>query len=149
MRHYRSPFKGLTFAMAGRVGYIQPLGAANTVAEDQLFFLGGISDVRGFEENMLRVDSDDDALGGRTSLSASLEARIDLPANFELAFFLDTGKIDETEQADALDDFRYAVGTGLRYNTPIGPIGLLYGHKLNPEDGESSGQIHFSIGYTF
>ncbi len=135
--------------MAGRVGYIQPLGAANSVAEDQLFFLGGISDVRGFEENMLRVDSDDDALGGRTSLSASLEARIDLPANFELAFFLDTGKIDETDQVDALDDFRYAVGTGLRYNTPIGPIGLLYGHKLNPEDGESSGQIHFSIGYTF
>ncbi len=149
MRHYRSPFKGLTFAMAGRMGYIQPLGATNTVAEDQLFFLGGISDVRGFEENMLLVDSDDDALGGRTSLSASLEARIDLPANFELAFFLDTGKIDETDQADALDDFRYAVGTGLRYNTPIGPIGLLYGHKLNPEDGESSGQIHFSIGYTF
>ena len=149
MRHYRSPFKGLTFAMAGRVGYIQPLGAANTVAEDQLFFLGGISDVRGFKENMLRVDTNDDALGGRTSLSASVEARIDLPANFELTLFLDTGKIDETDQSDTLNDFRYAVGTGLRYNTPIGPIGLLYGHKLNPEDGESPGQIHFSIGYTF
>ncbi len=149
IRHYRSPFKGLTFAMAGRVGYIQPLGSGNTVAEDQLFFLGGISDVRGFRENMLCVDSNDDALGGRTSLSASVEARIDLPANFELAFFLDTGKIDDTDQADAPNDFRYALGTGVRYITPIGPIGLLYGHKLNPEEGESPGQIHFSIGYSF
>lgn len=151
LRHYRSPFKGLTFAMAGRMGYIQPLGSSNTVADDQLFFLGGISDVRGFKENMLLTDPEDthEALGGRTSISASLEARIDLPANFELTFFMDTGKIDNTDQAQVLDDFRYAVGTGLRYNTPIGPIGLLYGHKLDPEDGESPGQIHFSIGYTF
>ena len=150
-RHYLSPFKGLTFAMAGRMGYIQPLGSSNTIADDQLFFLGGISDVRGFRENMLLTESDDNdtALGGRTSISASLEARIDLPANFELTFFMDTGKINDTDEPEALSDFRYAVGTGLRYNTPIGPIGLLYGHKLNPEDGESSGQIHFSIGYTF
>lgn len=150
-RHYRSPFKGLTFAMAARMGYIQPLGSSNTVADDQLFFLGGISDVRGFRENMLLTEPDDNdtALGGRTSISASLEARIDLPANFELTFFMDTGKIDDTDEPKALSDFRYAVGTGLRYNTPIGPIGLLYGHKLDPEDGESPGQIHFSIGYTF
>lgn len=150
-RHYLSPFKGLTFAMVGRMGYIQPLGSSNTVADDQLFFLGGISDVRGFKENMLLTEPDDNdtALGGRTSISASLEARIDLPANFELTFFMDTGKIDDTDEAEALSDFRYAVGTGLRYNTPIGPIGLLYGHKLDPEDGESPGQIHFSIGYTF
>jgi len=150
-RHYLSPFKGLTFAMAARMGYIQPLGSSNTVADDQLFFLGGISDVRGFRENMLLTEPNDNdtALGGRTSISASLEARIDLPANFELTFFMDTGKIDDTDAPEALSDFRYAVGTGLRYNTPIGPIGLLYGHKLNPEDGESSGQIHFSIGYTF
>jgi outer membrane protein insertion porin family len=150
-RHYRSPFKGLTFAMAGRMGYIQPLGSSNTVADDQLFFLGGISDVRGFRENMLLTDPeyDDRGLGGRKSISASLEARIDLPANFELTFFLDTGKIDDTDRPEAVNDFRYAVGTGLRYNTPIGPIGLLYGHKLDPENGESPGQIHFSIGYTF
>ncbi len=150
-RHYLSPFKGFTFAMAGRMGHIQPLGSSNTVADDQLFFLGGISDVRGFRENMLLTEPDDNdtALGGRTSISASLEARIDLPANFELTFFMDTGKIDNTDEPEALNDFRYAIGTGLRYNTPIGPIGLLYGHKLNPEDGESPGQIHFSIGYTF
>jgi len=151
LRHYLSPFKGLTFAMAGRVGHIQPLGSSNIVADDQLFFLGGISDVRGFRENMLLTEPDDNntPLGGRTAISASLEARIDLPANFELTFFMDTGKIDDTNDPDAVTDFRYTVGTGLRYNTPIGPIGLLYGHKLNPEKGESPGQIHFSIGYTF
>jgi len=41
------------------------------------------------------------------------------------------------------------VGLGLRYITPIGPMGLLYGHKLNRKDGESAGRVHFSIMYTF
>ena len=51
---------------------------------------------------------------------------------------------------DAGDDsFRTSVGMGLRYITPIGPIGLLYGQKIDPRPGETSGQFHFSIGYTF
>jgi outer membrane protein insertion porin family len=47
------------------------------------------------------------------------------------------------------DGFRSSVGLGLRYITPIGPMGLLYGHKLNRKDGESAGRVHFSIMYTF
>ena len=42
-----------------------------------------------------------------------------------------------------------SVGVGLRYITPIGPMGLLYGHKLDPVDGESDGRFHLSIGYSF
>jgi len=38
---------------------------------------------------------------------------------------------------------------GLRYITPIGAMGFLYGMKLDPEDGESPKRLHFSIGYTF
>jgi outer membrane protein insertion porin family len=45
--------------------------------------------------------------------------------------------------------FRSSVGIGLRYVTPIGPMGLLYGYKLNRKEGESPGKFHFSIGYTF
>jgi outer membrane protein insertion porin family len=41
------------------------------------------------------------------------------------------------------------VGLGLRYITPIGPIGFLYGFKLDPKDGESAGRLHFAMGYTF
>ena len=47
------------------------------------------------------------------------------------------------------DRFRSSVGLGLRYITPIGPMGLLYGHKLDREEGESAGRFHLSIGYSF
>ncbi|MFO7750552.1 MAG: outer membrane protein assembly factor BamA [Desulfobacteraceae bacterium] len=149
IRKYYSPFQRITFAFLSRMGYIDPLGSSGTVAEDQLFFLGGISDVRGFKENMLMYDGDGDPAGGLSSVAASMEARIDLAAGFELTLFVDTGKLDDTLAGTLSDGFRTSVGTGLRYMTPIGPVGLLYGRKIDPRDGESSGRFHFAIGYTF
>ena len=117
--------------------------------DDQLLFLGGITDVRGFDENLLLFDDEGDPLGGRSSLFGSIEARIDLGRNFELPLFFDTGRISSTFDEGISEDFRHSVGFGLRYITPIGPIGFLYGRNLDPKEGESSGRFHFSIGYTF
>ncbi len=139
----------LTLACLGRAGYIDPQGNVQDVPDDQLFFLGGTSDVRGFKENMLLFDEAKDPVGGRFSMAGSLEARIDLGGNFELTTFIDAGRIKNTEFSLEDTDFRTSAGIGLRYITPIGPIGLLYGHKLDRKSGESPGRIHFSIGYTF
>jgi outer membrane protein insertion porin family len=133
----------------GRAGYIDPRGNVSDVPDDQLFFLGGITDVRGFRENMLLFDAANDPVGGRFSINGSLEARIDLGRNFELTTFLDAGRINNTEIPVDDSDLRTSAGIGLRYVTPIGPIGFLYGHKLDRKDGESSGRFHFSLGYTF
>ena len=149
VRAYYTPFKRLTLAWIGRVGYLDPYGSTENVPDDQLFFLGGISDVRGFDENLLLFDDEGDPLGGRTSIFGSMEARIDLGGNFELPLFFDTGRISNTFDEGIPEDFRHAVGFGLRYVTPIGPVGVLYGINLDPEEGESSGRFHFSIGYTF
>jgi len=153
MRLYVSLLPGLTLAFLGRAGYIDPFGSTKKVPDDQLFFLGGTLDVRGFETNMLSFDANRDPAGGRTAVNGSLEARIDLEHNFELALFYDTGCIsdifDNTGDVIGSDRFRSSVGGGLRYITPIGAISLLYGIKLDPEEDESSGRLHFSVGYTF
>ncbi len=148
-----APVKRLTLALRGRYRRIEPYGGNRTVPDDQLFFLGGISDVRGFDENMLRFDAREDPLGGRTSLLGSLEARIDLGAGFELTAFCDTGSIrgtegDSDETGDG-DGFRSSAGLGIRYITPIGPVGFLYGWNLDRKAEESSGRLHFTIGYSF
>jgi outer membrane protein insertion porin family len=139
----------LTLACLGRIGYIDPQGNVQDVPDDQLFFLGGTADVRGFRENMLLFDASKDPVGGRFSMAGSLEARIDLGGNFELTTFIDAGRIKNTEISVDETDWRTSAGIGLRYITPIGPIGLLYGHKLDRKSGESPGRIHFSLGYTF
>jgi outer membrane protein insertion porin family len=149
VRFFTTPFYRLTFAWIGRAGHITPYGSRGTIPQDQLFYLGGTTDVRGFDENSLRYDEEGNPVGGKTALSASIEARIDLGHNFELAPFYDTGSVRHTFEESGSDSFRSSVGIGLRYITPIGPIGFLYGHKLNRRDGESAGRFHFSIGYTF
>ncbi|MBF0467847.1 MAG: BamA/TamA family outer membrane protein [Desulfamplus sp.] len=149
LRKYTSPLNKVTFALRTRMGYIQPLGSEDIVAQDQLFFLGGTPNIRGFKENMLEYDLNGKPAGGHTSINSSLEARIDLPADFELNCFVDTGRVDDLAKQMESRGFRSSVGAGLRYVTPIGPVGLLYGHKLDTEDGESPGRIHFSVGYTF
>jgi len=148
-KYYFQVFPKLVLAFQGMYGIIQDLGNDPVFPDDQLFFLGGISDVRGFGENELLIDGIGDPAGGKTQIAGSIEARIDLGMNFELPIFLDAGALKDTG-VDGIDEqFKFTVGTGIRYMTPLGPIGVLYGYKLNPNDHESSGQFHFSIGYTF
>jgi len=148
-RYYYSPFDRLTLAAHGRVGYIDPFGEESRIPEDQLFFLGGIADVRGFSENRLRYDAEDDPVGGRTHYLASLEARFDLGMNVELGVFYDTGAVRDALTDAGSDDFRSSAGLALRYITPIGPVGGMYGWKLDRKPGEDPGAFHFAIGYTF
>lgn len=150
-RYYKTPFEKVTMAGLARAGYIQPYGSRGIVPNDQLFFLGGTRSVRGFAENLLRFDANNEPIGGRTAYVASFETRIEMEKNFELTCFVDVGSMDKTEknpdQADG--EWRTSAGFGLSYITPIGPISLYYGHKLDRKEGEDAGRVHFSIGYTF
>ncbi|MBU3950915.1 MAG: outer membrane protein assembly factor BamA [Proteobacteria bacterium] len=148
-RHYYSLLDPLVLALRGRYGFIDAYGGASRVAEDQLFFLGGTSSVRGFGENLLEYDTSGQALGGREVILGSIELRYDLALGFELTSFYDIGAIRRTQSQGGSDGFRDSVGLGLRYMTPIGPIGFLYGWKLDPRPEESAGSFHFSMGYTF
>ena len=156
LRYYISPLEKMTFAWMGFIGYIQPYSDAEFPPEDELFTIGGINSVRGFEENLLQRKSNDKALGGKTAFVGSFETRFDIGWNLDLTAFFDTGSVQDVigteDQVEGdTDEFRSSYGLGLRYMTAIGPIGLLYGWKLDvkEEEGESPGRWHFSIGYTF
>jgi len=71
--------------------------------------------------------------------------------------FLDGGNVWLDSMGYSLRDLRYAVGPGLRYQTPIGPIRFDVGYQLNPIPGllvngqpqSRRWRIHFSIGQAF
>jgi outer membrane protein insertion porin family len=150
LRLYYTPLERFTLAWAGRYIYIDPYGSVSIIPKDQLAYLGGTMTVRGFRENMLRFDSHKDPVGGRLAVNTSLELRIDVSDGWETALFYDTGAVRKPVEKDAgSEDFRSSVGTAIRYVTPIGPIGVMYGHKLERKKGESAGMFHISMGYTF
>ncbi len=148
-RYYLTPFAPVTFAFHALYGYISPSNAASTVPQDQLFYLGGATDVRGFGENELRTDAQGDPVGGETAILGSVELRYNIGKNLQPVTFYDTGAIRRPLVNAGSGSFRSSVGGGLRYITPVGPIGILYGHKLNRRPGESSGAFSFTIGYSF
>jgi outer membrane protein insertion porin family len=148
-RYFFSPMDKLTLAGLFRFGQVLPYSDEGLVPDDQLFFLGGIRDVRGFRENLLRFDDVGNPVGGKTAIVGSLEARFELGLNLELTTFFDIGSVQDAQTPAGSDRFRPAVGLGLRYITPIGPMGLLYGIPLDRDEGEAAGQFHLSIGYTF
>lgn len=149
LRGYVTPLERLTLAARGSFGRIEPYGSKGTVPQDQLFFLGGTTSIRGFDENLFLTDAGGDPVGGRIKAVGNAEVRIDLGWNVELSFFYDIGYLEQTSAPHRAENVRYSTGAGLRYVTPVGAVGLVYGHKLNPEPDESPGRVHFSIGYTF
>ncbi len=143
-RGYITPCKFLTFAGVVRGGHGYSYGGS-PIPQDQQFYLGGTQDLRGFAENQFFNDS----TGRATMLFSSIEARINLGFNIELAAFADAGQLQNDITSIHANHFRTSAGTGIRYITPIGPIGLLYGWKINRNKDEKPGAFHFSIGYTF
>ena len=54
-----------------------------------------------------------------------------------------------TDVHDAgLTGMRYAVGIGLRYQTPIGPLRLEYGYNPDQRPGEPQGTFHIGFGFS-
>ena len=63
--------------------------------------------------------------------------------------FYDAGNVYEDIRAIQLGDVRTVLGIGARYETPIGPIRLEYGWKLDRRPDEAPGEFFFSLGRAF
>jgi outer membrane protein insertion porin family len=80
----------------------------------------------------------------------SIEARRPLSGRLEGALFYDLGNVEE----DQADYFRFsgkaaAVGVGLRYMLPIGPVRMDWAVNPSPEDGDDRSLLHISVGMPF
>lgn len=120
---------------------------------DNRVFNGGPNSVRAFAMRELGpVTAGGTPLGGTAAVFASAElSRVILP-NLEWAVFFDSGSLDLRESNRPFHfspDFRHAVGVGLRYLLPFGPLRLDYGYNLDRREGEDRGQVHVTAGFAF
>jgi outer membrane protein insertion porin family len=140
----------LVLALSARSGIAQGFGSTRDLPLVERYFLGGRTTVRGYDQDTLGPKgSDNTPTGGNAFLMANAELRLDVWKGFGLVTFLDGGNVWQRMNDFSLTDIKYAVGIGLRYSTPVGPLRVDYGYKLNPERGESRDAIHFSIGHAF
>ena len=136
------------------------------------FFAGGSTTVHGFQLDrlgFLRVQSpdgssnggvlNDDGLsnGGNGLVVLNAEVRTIVGRlfgrSFALAGFLDGGNVFDRAGAIDLGRLRGAAGFGMRYDSPLGPIRLDFGFKMNRlvfnGRRERGWEYHLSIGEAF
>ena len=158
-RHYLPISDKVTFASRLQLGNLRPAHADQALVPfAKRYFLGGATSIRGWGRYEVSPLSEDGfPIGGDAMLAFSGEVRAMLHGNLGGVLFLDAGNVWADSLGFKLNDLRYAVGPGLRYQTPIGPIRFDVGWQLNPlpgllVDGEPQTRrwrLHFSIGQAF
>jgi outer membrane protein insertion porin family len=159
LRHYLPIGPRLTFANRLAWGVIDGEGDEDTtIPFGKRLFLGGANSVRGWGRYEISPLSESGVpLGGDSLFGFSSEIRLELNDKLGAVAFLDAGNVWASPWTLNLADLRYAVGPGVRYLTPVGPIRFDVGIQLNPIpnlqiDGEKQQRrwrMHFSIGQAF
>jgi outer membrane protein assembly factor BamA len=160
-RQYQRLGGGDRFVLASRLqlGNIYPFGSdEDNIPFSKRYFLGGATSVRGWGRYEISpLSASGQPVGGDAMLAWSEELRAAIHGNLGGVVFMDAGNVWAKTFGWKLNDLRYAIGAGLRYSTPIGPIRFDYGYQLNPipdlvVNGEANyrrWRMHFSIGQAF
>ena len=63
--------------------------------------------------------------------------------------FFDAGNAYDNGQSMDLSDLKYAVGAGIRWHSPMGPLRLEWGYNPDKKPGEPQSKWQFSMGVFF
>jgi translocation and assembly module TamA len=172
----------VVLASRARVGALIPVKQEGEPPIIARFYSGGPVSMRGYYTQrlspMILQENEFVPVGGNGLADGSIELRYGLGGGWGSAFFLDAGNVSApsgspTAYLDALKlaDLQLALGLGLRYTTPFGPVRLDIGVRLptdfsagvpfndrfptvpayddTPPHREPIVAIHFSIGDAF
>jgi outer membrane protein insertion porin family len=146
--YYRAIGRSLV-AFGLRGGWIIPAYSATDVPIDLRYFNGGGTTVRSFSERDLGPqDRHGNPIGGTFFTVANIEWNFPITGALDGALFADAGNLFNDEDP-GLSDLRYAIGVGLRYKLPIGPLRIDYGYNPDRRAREDIGALHLSFGFAF
>jgi outer membrane protein insertion porin family len=147
--------KSITLAAELRTGENVQLTDGSTTYPDRLFFLGGVQSMRGYYLDSLVPQDYADQIqadynkpasdptkytiaqvairGGNLMINPRAELRVPVHPPFDTVVFVDAGNIwqDPTYIFQHGIPLRWNAGTGLRIETPIGPLAFDYGFNLS------------------
>jgi outer membrane protein assembly factor BamA len=163
--------KFTVLGIKAKTGYIQMIkGGPELISPSQTFFAGGSNSVRGWRARELipsdvilyigapGLTNDFRIRGGTFLIEGSFEYRRKFEKEYGFAVFMDYGNSWNGYNKVRWDQLAVAVGTGIRYYSPIAPFRLDIGFKFyDPADKKfifeksvfKSMQIHFGIGEAF
>ncbi|RLB07011.1 MAG: outer membrane protein assembly factor BamA [Deltaproteobacteria bacterium] len=141
----------LVLNLRGSIGIVRGYNGREVPLVEKLY-VGGIRTLRGFEYGMAGpVDEENEPIGALNMLTFSSELIYPLSKalGLKIAIFYDVGK--GFDHWDEITPLRHAVGVGIRWYSPLGPIRIDWGYNLDrkPERGEKVSVWDFSMGMMY
>ncbi len=151
-----------------RLGAIEPLAGrapgegpgalpSRRVPISERFFAGGRTSHRAYRRDLLGIPGDtlvdsDGALvpvGGNGLMLANLDWRFPIAGPVGGVAFVDAGNVWSDWRKIDPGELKPGAGVGVRYDSPIGPLRLEVGWKLDRLPGESPAVVFLSFGNPF
>jgi outer membrane protein insertion porin family len=156
-RRYWPLVNEVVVSVNGEIGYGDSYGDTTQLPFFENFFGGGPGSVRGYAARSIGPrDSYGDPLGGNAMYAGNIELLFPPPFVKEsntvrLATFFDFGSVVDTTDTDLFDadEFRYSVGLGASWLSPVGALTLSYAFPLKTDGQDEKEQFQFSFGQTF
>ncbi len=136
----------ITLAFKAKGGTINPIKNNNIPIEER-FFAGGSRSIRGWQRYMLGPSNNEVPTGGKSNFEITFEPRIDIYGPLGMVVFIDAGDVWTESYYFKINDLKYAAGGGLRFKTPIGPIGIDIATPFFEQNRKL--QFHINIGHAF
>jgi outer membrane protein assembly complex protein YaeT len=154
--YYLPVYRGIVWYTSFRTGYErsdetqvtdpntgQVISNSGQIPLIKQFALGGIGSLRGFQDQELNLYNQNvfqaSFVDYRTELDFPFAGALKLGGFLDAANLLSVGY--------SFNRFmNYGAGFALRYQTPVGPVNLDWGFKLNPLPDTQTQQFYFSIG---
>lgn len=142
------PFKfGTVFHVRAEAGYVDSFKEQELPLFER-FYLGGYSSIRGFSfREVGPKDETGEAIGGNAMAAFNFELLFPVIETLKGVVFFDAGNVYDKNDIDG--DLRMSVGFGIRLRTPVGPISVDYGIKIDRKPGETPARWHFNVGRFF
>ena len=163
--------KNTVVGIKAKSGYIQMIdGGQELISPNQTFFAGGSNSVRGWRARELvppeqveyigapDINEELKIRGGTFLIEGSFEYRRRFETDLGFALFVDYGNTWNSYKEVRWNNIAWAIGTGIRYYSPIAPFRIDFGFKLyDPGNGKffteqkvfDTLEFHFGIGEAF
>jgi outer membrane protein insertion porin family len=149
---YIPHLKRTALGLRGQMAFISPYGDTKLLPYYQRFFLGGETQIRGFNiRSVGPVGENNRALGGNKYALFNAEYYIDIGGPLRFLFFFDGGQAYLEDEKIDIKKFRTSTGAELRFIMPVlnVPFRLIYAFNPNRDAFQDKSTFKFAVGTTF
>src|SRR6185312_14894809 len=138
--------------LRGDIGYADGY-SGNPLPFFKAFVADGGRAVRGYEQSSLGPrDIFNNALGGKRKIIGNVEWFYPLVKGekaVRASVFADAGQIYANGDQPDFESFRFSVGAGVAWNSPVGPLKFSYALPIHSQPGDRVQRFQFQVGTVF